>query len=327
MRRAESAPAASTGDRVHLCFALGKAFEDRGEAAISWQYYERGNALMRAGNAYRPAAIEEAAAAQTKIGTRAFFASRAGWGSMRRDPIFIVGLPRSGSTLLEQILASHSQVDGAQELPEIPRIVRALQASAAGYPAVLGGMTRSEAAALGERYLADADVHRTGRPFFIDKMPNNFRHIGLIHLMLPNARIIDARREPLACCFSNLKQLFADGQEFAYGQEDVAHYYRTYLALMRHWDEVLPGRILRVQHEDVVADLEGSVRRLLDHCGLDFEAGCVSFHRTQRSIGTPSSEQVRQPIFANGSESWTKYEVHLGPLKASLGDAVARYRD
>ncbi len=332
MRREEAAPATSMGDRVHLCFALGKAFEDRGEIASSWECYARGNALMRTRSPYRPEAIEAAAAAQTKVCTADFFARRAGWGSACRDPIFIVGLPRSGSTLLEQILSSHSQVDGTQELPEIPRIVRDLQgcgpaAAEARYPGVLGDMTPSEAAALGERYLADADVHRAGRPFFIDKMPNNFRHLGLIHLMLPQARIIDARREPLACCFSNLKQLFGGGQEFAYGQEDVAHYYRTYLALMRHWDDVLPGRVLRVHHEDVVADLEGSVRRLLDHCGLDFEPDCVSFHATRRSISTPSSEQVRQPIFTDGLESWRKFEAWLGPLKAALGDAVTRYRD
>ncbi|MEJ0024813.1 MAG: sulfotransferase [Rhizomicrobium sp.] len=332
MRRQEAAPATPTVDRVHLCFALGKAFEDGGEIANSWEYYARGNTLMGAHNPYRPETIEAAAAAQTNICTADFFARRAGWGSARRDPIFIVGLPRSGSTLLEQILASHSQVDGTQELPDIPRIVRDLQgrgsaAAETRYPAVLRDMTQSEAAALGERYLADAAVHRTGRAFFVDKMPNNFRHIGLIHLILPNARIIDARREPLACCFSNLKQLFGDGQEFAYGQEDVAHYYRSYLTLMQHWDDALPGRVLRVHHEDVVADLEGSVRRLLDHCGLDFEPGCVSFHTTRRSISTPSSEQVRQPIFADGLESWKKYEAWLAPLKAALGDAVTQYRD
>ncbi|HEY0301055.1 MAG TPA: sulfotransferase [Rhizomicrobium sp.] len=330
MRGAESAPETPAGDRAHLCFALGKAFEDREEIAISWEHYARGNALMRARNPYRPELVEAAAAAQMAVCTRDFFAARAGWGGARRDPIFIVGLPRSGSTLLEQILASHSKVDGTQELPEIPRIVRDLQGrgpAEARYTAVLGEMTQSHFAALGERYLADAGVHRTGRPFFIDKMPNNFRHLGLIHLMLPNARIVDARRAPLACCFGNLKQLFGAGQEFAYGQEDVAHYYRTYLALMRHWDEVLPGRVLRVQHEDLVADLEGSVRRLLGHCGLEFEPGCVAFHETRRSISTPSSEQVRQPIFADGAESWKKYEAWLGPLTAALGDAVTRYRD
>jgi hypothetical protein len=180
---------------------------------------------------------------------------------------------------------------------------------------------------LGEKYLSDTRVHRTGRPVFIDKMPNNFRHIGLIHLMLPNARIIDARREPMSCCFSNLKQLFAQGQEFTYSVDDIARYYRTYLELMRHWDEVLPGRILRLHYENVVRDLEGSVRTLLDYCGLKFESACVEFHNTQRSVRTPSSEQVRQPIFRDGLDQWKKYQAWLLPLKVALGDATYRYRD
>jgi hypothetical protein len=180
---------------------------------------------------------------------------------------------------------------------------------------------------LGEKYLNDTRVYRTGKPRFIDKMPNNFRHIGLIHLMLPNARIIDARREPMACCFGNLKQLFAQGQEFTYSIEDIGRYYRTYLELMRHWDAVLPGRVLRVHHEDVVDDLEGSVRRILRFCGLEFEPGCVDFHKTSRSIRTASSEQVRQPIYREGLEQWRNYEPWLGELREVLGDAVTRYRD
>jgi hypothetical protein len=188
-------------------------------------------------------------------------------------------------------------------------------------------MAEADFRRLGEKYLADTRIYRTGRPFFIDKMPNNFRHIGLIHLMLPNARIIDARRDPMSCCFSNLKQLFANGQEFTYSVEHIARYYRTYLDLMRHWDEVLPGRVLRVHHEDVIADLEGCVRRMLDYCGLEFEQACVDFHKTRRSVRTPSSEQVRQPIFRDGLEQWKKYESRLGPLKAALGDALIRYRE
>jgi hypothetical protein len=187
-------------------------------------------------------------------------------------------------------------------------------------------LTAGDFARLGQKYLADTRVYRADRPFFIDKMPNNFRHIGLIHLMLPNARIIDARREPMACCFSNLKQLFAQGQEFTYSIEDIARYYRTYLDLMQHWDAALPGRVLRVHHEDVVDDLEGEVRRLLDYCGLAFEPGCVAFHKTQRSVRTPSSEQVRQPIFRDGLDQWKAYEPWLAPLKAALGDALERYR-
>ncbi|HEX4178458.1 MAG TPA: sulfotransferase, partial [Rhizomicrobium sp.] len=194
------------------------------------------------------------------------------------------------------------------------------------YPAVLAEMECEDFRKLGEKYLADTRVYRTDRPFFIDKMPNNFRHIGLIHLMLPNAKIIDARRDPMACCFSNLKQLFANGQEFTYSADDIGRYYRTYLELMRHWDHVLPGRILRIQHEDVVADLEDSVRRILDYCSLPFEQACVDFHKTRRSVRTPSSEQVRQPIFRDSLDQWVKFEPWLDPLKAALGDARHAYR-
>jgi hypothetical protein len=234
--------------------------------------------------------------------------------------------------LLEQILASHPLVEGTQELSDVQRIVLELQGRDADldnprYPAALAGLTRDDFARLGARYMGDTRAYRTGKPFFIDKMPNNFRHIGLIHLMLPRARIIDARREPMACCFSNLKQLFAQGQEFTYSIDDIARYYRTYLELMRHWDSVLPGRILRVQHEDVVADLEGSVRRILAYCGLPFAAACLEFHRNTRSVRTPSSEQVRRPIFRDGLEQWKQFETWLDPLRLALGDALLRYRD
>jgi predicted Zn-dependent protease len=332
MRAEEASPTTAPTDRHHLCFALGKALEDRGEIAESWLYYERGNALKRAESRYRPEIIETNTRKQIEVCTRDLFRRRAGWGDPSPDPIFILGLPRSGSTLLEQILASHSQVEGTQELPDIHRCVLELQGRDPDlddprYPAVLAEMTREDFRRLGETYLADTRVYRTGKPFFIDKMPNNFRHVGLIHLMLPNARIIDARRDPMSCCFSNLKQLFAQGQEFSYSVEDIARYYRTYVELMRHWDEALPGRVLRVHHEDVVADLEGSVRRLLDYCGLAFEAGCVAFHRTRRSVRTPSSEQVRRPIFRDGLDQWKRYEPWLGPLKAALGEALDSYRD
>ena len=332
MRSAEASAATAPADRAHLCFALGKALEDRGETPDSWHYYERGNALQRADSRYRPDILETNTRQQMAVCTRDFFAQREGWGAPDADPIFILGLPRSGSTLIEQILASHSEVEGTQELPDIQRIVVELQGRDPDfdnprYPAVLADMTRDDVAALGARYIADTRVYRTGRRRFIDKMPNNFRHIGMIRLMLPNATIIDARREPMACCFSNLKQLFAQGQEFTYSIDDIARYYRTYLDLMAHWDDVLPGHVLRVHHEDVVDDLEGSVRRLLDHCGLAFEPACVDFHRNRRSVRTPSSEQVRQPIFRDGLDQWRKYEPHLGPLKAALGDALERYRD
>jgi len=331
MRAEEASPTIAPHDRHHLCFALGKALEDRGDAAGSWSYYERGNALKRSESRYRPEILEINTAEQIRVCSKAFFHRRRGWGAPDPDPIFIVGLPRSGSTLLEQILSSHSCVEGTQELPDIQAMVLNLQGRDPDYdhpryPEVLSDLGPQDFAQMGETYLADTRVYRTDKPRFIDKMPNNFRHIGLIHLMLPNARIIDARREPMSCCFSNLKQLFAQGQEFVYSVDDIARYYRTYLDLMAHWDEALPGRILRVHHEDVVADLEGSVRRLLDYCGLAFEPGCIDFHKTKRSVRTASSEQVRQPIFRDGLDQWKTYEPWLSPLKVALGDALERYR-
>jgi tetratricopeptide (TPR) repeat protein len=331
MRAEETAPGTPLIDRYHLCFALGKAYEDRGDYAESWRYYESGNALKRSESRYRPEIIETNTRKQIEICTREFFSARAGSGAREADPIFIVGLPRSGSTLLEQILASHSRVEGTQELSDIQRIAVDLQGRDPDldnprYPGVLAGMKSDDFLRLGAKYLTDTRVYRTGKAQFIDKMPNNFRHIGLIHLMLPNARIIDARREPMACCFSNLKQLFANGQEFTYSIPDIARYYRTYLELMRHWDGVLPGRILRVEHEDVVDDLERNVRRILDFCGLEFEPACVEFYKTERSIRTASSEQVRQPIYREGLDQWKHYEPWLGSLKDALGDALADYR-
>jgi tetratricopeptide (TPR) repeat protein len=331
MRAEEAASGTPLVDRYHLCFALGKAYEDRGEYAESWRYYETGNALKRSESRYRPEIIENNTRKQIDICTREFFDARAGTGAQENDPIFILGLPRSGSTLIDQILASHSRVEGTQELSDIQRIVVALQGREPDldnprYPGVLAGMKPEDFLRLGEKYLADTRVYRTDEPHFIDKMPNNFRHIGLIHLMLPNSKIIDARREPMACCFSNLKQLFANGQEFTYSIPDIARYYRTYLELMQHWDEVLPGKVLRVCHEDVVDDLEGNVRRILDFCGLDFEPACVEFHKTERSIRTASSEQVRQPIYREGLDQWKHFEPWLGPLRDALGDALVRYR-
>ncbi len=329
MQAAAAAPATSEDDRAHLHFALGKAFEDGGDPVAAWSHYSAGNDLKAAASRYRPEIVEGNTAAQIAVCTPAFFARRAGWGDPRPDPIFVLGLPRSGSTLIEQILASHSAVEGTQELADIQRLVGALQGREAGvqrYPAALAELDADAAARLGAQYLADTAVYRTGRPRFVDKMPNNFRHIGLIHLILPNAVIIDARREPMACCFSNLKQLFAHGQEFTYSIERIARYYRTYLELMRHWDAALPGRVLRVLHEDVVGDTEGSVRRILDHCGLAFEPACLAFHETRRSVRTPSSEQVRRPISRDGLDQWRPFADALAPLKEALGDAVERYK-
>jgi tetratricopeptide (TPR) repeat protein len=328
MRGEEAAEATALIDRFHLCFALGKAFEDRGEFGESFRYYERGNALKRSQSKYSPEPFERNTRLQKTICTREFFAARRGVGCSDADPIFIVGLPRSGSTLLEQILASHPLVEGTMELADIPRMVLDLQgrspdAENPRYPQVLQSLQPEEFARLGQKYLSDTRVYRTGKPFFIDKMPNNFRHLGLIHLILPNAKIIDARRSAMACCFSNFKQLFASGQEFTYGLQDIARYYRTYVELTAHWDAVLPGRVLRVQHEDLVEDLEAHVRRILEFCGLEFEARCVEFHKTERSIRTASSEQVRQPIFKEGIDQWRNFEPWLGPLRDALGPVLA----
>jgi tetratricopeptide (TPR) repeat protein len=333
MRLAEAASATQTVDRYHLCFALGKALEDAQDYATSWQYYERGNALKHAEIRYLPHITETNTRLSKQVCTKEFFAARPGWGVSDPDPILVVGLPRAGSTLIEQILASHSQVEGTQELADIQRIVMELRGRAADldnprFPGALAELSREDFRRLGERYMADTRVFRTtSRPFFIDKMPNNFRYIGLIHLMLPNAKIIDARREPLACCFGNLKQLFSSGQEFSYSLEDIAGYYRTYLELMRHWNDALPGRILKVQHEDLVDDLEGSVARILEFCGLAFEPACLQFHQTERSVRTASSEQVRRPISREGLEQWRNYEPWLAPLREMLGDALSRYKD
>jgi tetratricopeptide (TPR) repeat protein len=325
MRAEEAAPSTELVDRFHLCFALGKALEDRGKYAESFQFYERGNALKKSESRYKSKFIERNARLQVAVCTAEFFAARQGVGCPSVEPIFIVGLPRAGSTLIEQILASHSQVEGTMELAEIPRLVQQLQGRESNdaeprYPGVLAELTAEDFQTRGEKYLAATRAYRAGKPRFIDKMPNNFRHIGLMHLILPNAKIIDARREPLACCFSNFKQLFASGQEFTYSLEDIARYYRSYVELMQHWDTVFPGKILRVQHEEVVADLEANVRRILAFCGLPFEAACVEFYKTERSVRTASSEQVRQPIFKEGLDQWKNYEPWLGPLKEALGD-------
>lgn len=336
MRVALAGPTIAPVDRYHFCFALAKALEDRGEYAESFRMYELGNSLKRTESNYRPELIENNTQQQFDTCTAQFFANRRGWGAQNPDPIFIVGLPRSGSTLLEQILASHSRVEGTQELASVQYVVANLRGRDPDldnprYPRVLAELGAEDVRRLGEQYLSATRVYRAAAPheapFFIDKMPNNFRHLGLIRLMLPNAKIIDARREPVACCFGNLKQLFANGQEFTYSIEDIARYYQTYLQLMRHWDAVLPDWILRVQHEDVVSDLEGSVRRMLDFCGLEFEPQCIDFHKTVRSVRTASSEQVRQPIFRDGLDQWKHFEPWLEPLKTALGDALSRYRD
>ncbi len=324
MESQEASPQIPHHARLQLCFALGKAFEDRADYEQSFAYYQRGNDLKRAQNKYDPDQMEEELKAQKDICTSDLFKKHAGAGCSNPAPIFIVGLPRAGSTLLEQILASHSQVDGTLELPNILSLSHRLRdrqkvSANTSYPKVLHHLSMDQFMKLGDAYIQDTLVHRSGAPFFTDKMPNNFRHIALIHLILPNAKIIDARRNPMACCFSGFKQLFAEGQEFTYGLDLIGRYYRSYVDLMDHWHEVLPGKILHVQYENVVADLETEVRRILDFCHLPFEEDCINFHKTQRSVRTASSEQVRQPIYTKSLEQWQHYQEYLGPLKEALG--------
>jgi len=318
-------------DRVNLCYALGKALEDRKDYAGAFAQYENGSTLKSIESRYKASDMTEELEGQAEICTAELFEKQGGKGHDAPDPIFIVGLPRAGSTLLEQIIASHSQVDGTLELPNILSLSYHLRGRKRAiingrYPGILHDLSEEQLTGFGKKYIEETRIHRQGAPFFIDKMPNNFRHIALIKLILPNAKIIDARRHPMACCFSGFKQHFAEGQEFTYGLENVGAYYKDYVALMDHWDKVLPNQILRVQYEDVVADTETQVRRVLDYLNLPFEEACLEFHKTKRSVRTASSEQVRQPIFKSGLEQWRHFEPWLGPLKEALGpDILARY--
>ena len=331
MRRAVTRETVDREDYYHLAFALGKALEDRAEFEESFIWYRRGNAIKRRLITYSADDNLSDMTRLTDYFTPDVFAARSNAGCQSRAPIFIVGLPRAGSTLLEQILASHSQVEGTQELPDIISIARRIAdkkraGDPSNYPNGLSDLTDSDLTALGEEYIERTRIHRTDAPFFIDKMPNNFAHVGLIRLILPNATIIDARRHPLACCFSGYKQLFAKGQHFTYNLTDIGRYYADYVGLMRHWQNVLPAHVLHVQYEDVVADTETQVRRLLDHCGLPFEGACLRFYENRRAVKTASSEQVRQPIFTSGLDQWENYEPWLAPLKAALGEALQTYK-
>jgi tetratricopeptide (TPR) repeat protein len=318
-------------DRLHLEFALGKALEDAGDWAGSFDHYAEGNRLRRHELSYDAADLGGLVERSKALFTREFFAARAGQGDAAADPIFVVGLPRSGSTLIEQILASHSAVEGTQELAEIVAMARGLgqgrpHGDAPLYPGVLADLDPERLRALGAEYLERTRIQRkTDRPLFIDKMPNNFAHIGLISLILPNAKIIDARRHPMAVGFSAYKQHFAAGQNFSYDLEELGLYYRAYVELMDHVDQVLPGRVHRVIYERVVEDTEGEVRRLLDYCGLPFEPACLRFYENDRAVRTASSEQVRRPIFRDAVEHWRNYEPWLGPLKAALGPVLDSY--
>ena len=314
MRVQAQRPDLPAEDRLHFHYALGKALEDRRDYAGAFEHYASG-ANLRVGEApYSADETHAQADRSTRVFTREFFAEQAGVGHDSPAPIFIVGLPRSGSTLIEQILASHSQVEGTMELPHIPLMAQSLAKGSAF-------------ADLGRRYITETAAYRKlGRAFFIDKMPNNFMHIGLIQLILPNAKIIDARRHPMGSCFSAFKQLFAQGQTFSYDLTDLGRYYRDYVDLMRHFDQALPGRVHRVIYEDMVEDTEGEVRRLLDYCGLPFEDQCLRFYENSRAVRTVSSEQVRRPIFRDGLDQWRHFEPWLDPLKAALGPALESWR-
>ena len=305
-------------NKIHLAFALGKAYEDRQDYDTSFHFYAQGNSLKQGALQYDASYIEKQVAAQIQHCPPSLFQAKRNVGDSRPDPIFIVGLPRAGSTLLEQILASHSAIDGTMELHNILALVSRLRGQNNRYPEILNELDNHYWQRFGQQYLEDTQVYRQGGTYFIDKMPNNFLHIGLIKLILPNAKIIDARRNPMACGFSCFKQLFGEGQEFTYSLDALGRYYQAYLQLMTHWQQCFPNDILLVEHEAVVDDLEVQVRRILDYCQLPFEQQCVDFHQTKRTIKTPSSEQVRQPIYRSGLAQWRHYEAHLTPLKDAL---------
>ena len=312
-------------DKIHFCFALGKAFEDKKNFDDSFQYYAHGNSLKQATTGYQPELFEQQVDNHKRIFTSELFNRLGNVGASAADPIFIVGLPRAGSTLLEQILASHSQVDGTMELHNIIALASRLRNKQHKYPDIVSELDTSYFARFGEQYIQDTRVYRDKAPLFIDKMPNNFLYIGLIKLILPNAKVIDARREPMACCFSGFKQLFGEGQEFSYGLESIGRYYAAYMDMMAHWNTVLPDFVLHIQHEDVIDNLATQVERILDFCNLEFEQACIDFHKTKRTVKTPSSEQVRQPIFKTSMQQHMNYSKHLEPL-AQIVDPFIKHK-
>jgi tetratricopeptide (TPR) repeat protein len=320
---------ADTQSRVNLLFALAKAWEDRGDFERAWTYYEQGNRTQRMEENYDPVRTEVLNDAIIQVFNREFLESRQGLGHTSNEPIFIIGLPRSGSTMLEQILASHSAVEGTSELPYASVVANSLnrnRADGVNYPQAVRDLSTTQLRVLGQDYLDLARIHRTeGKPRFVDKMPNNFPTVGLLHLILPNARIIDARRYPLDSCLSCYRQLFARGQNFTYDLTDIGEYFLQYQRMMDYWHEVLPGRVLTVQYEDMVTDFDNQVRRLLDYCELPFEENCVHFWETDRPVRTASSEQVRQPIYTQSIHRWRRYEHHLGELIEVLDPVLPRY--
>lgn len=322
MAAALNSGAPSDKDRFHLHFALGKALDDAGDAGAAFSHYAEGNRLRRAMIDYDPAETTAQTDRTKRVVTREFLGARAGVGCDTPGPIFILGMPRAGSTLIEQILSSHSAIEGTMELPDIPIIAARAKAEHDG----IAGIDAAAFRALGEEYLERTRVHRkTGKPLFIDKLPNNWSHTGFIHLILPNAKIIDARRHPLDCCFSNFRQHFARGQSFSYSLDEVGRYYADYVRLMDHFDTLLPGRVHRVIHERLLDDPEAEVRALLAHIGVDFEDACLRFHENSRAVQTASSEQVRRPINRDGVGVWQRYDAHLEPLRAALGEVLDRY--
>jgi tetratricopeptide (TPR) repeat protein len=313
---------------ARLRFALGRAYEQRGDASTAFTHYVAGNRLRGRESPFDFAGFDAQCRRVISSLDEGFFAAAARGGCTDPAPIFIVGLPRSGSTLVEQILSSHPAVEGTMELPNIPAYVAELQrlnARQDAYPDSLAAAPAAVLNALGRRYLRETVPLRSGRQRFTDKLPNNFVHVGLIHAILPHATIIDVRRHPMDACFSCFKQYFAAGQSFTYDLEGLGRYYRCYLAMMDHWDAVLPGTVLHVSYEDLVREPHDQVRRLLAHCGLEFDARCLEFHRTQRPIRTASSEQVRQPLYTSGIGYWRRFEHELQPLRASLGDCLMRF--
>ena len=327
MRQRYAAMEKLSADRYHLAFALGKALEDKGDFAESFAAYADGNTIKNTFSSYTTERTSGEVDSMIEHCADGFLEPG---GHTSNEPIFILGLPRAGSTLLEQILASHSAVEATAELPLISQIAGELgggrrRSEQNLYPQCLTSMSQDQRESLGQRYLDGASTYRTDKPFFIDKMPNNWVHIGLIKTILPNATIIDARRHPMAACFANFKQLFARGQEFTYGLEEIGHYYADYMRLMDHWHSVFPHGLMTVQYETVVEDLETQVRVLLDHCNLPFEEQCLRYYEKDRAVRTASSEQVRQPIYRDALSVWQRYEAHLDPLKAVLDERGIAY--
>ncbi|QUD87883.1 tetratricopeptide repeat-containing sulfotransferase family protein [Phenylobacterium montanum] len=324
MQALAARPTLSPQDRIAIGFALGKALEDAGDPAAAFACYQRGNAARRAGQPYDAAGNTAFVRRSIDAFTPALFAARAGQGDPATDPIFILGLPRSGSTLVEQILASHSKVEGVGELPDLTAIARRVAGvDPNAYPACLASLGAADLAALGAEYLERTrPMRKLGRPLFIDKFPSNFLHVGLIRLILPNAKIVDARRHPMACCFSAYKQLFAEGQAYSYDLADLGRYYRDYVELMAHFDAVQPGRMHRVIYERLVEDPDREIRSLLAYCGLDFEQACLDFHRTVRPVRTASAAQVRRPLFKDAVDHWRAFEPWLGALREALGPVI-----